>query len=494
MDSEQTHEDQLAFRDQLSTLPVEILSEIFKLAYAPSSPPTGPICRALLPFDRSARFHRLEVMSVQQLRKLSEVLEGNENLAPWIEELSLSETDGSTDPSNPSLSDRQLKGFFEHLVSLKSLCLASGTKGVTRLVLSSPFARAYLPNLTRLSLHHPFDSPHPFDPTPLQYLPNFPRLSALTIEGVTDERLLLPGLPAANKSKSLPSLSNLTELTIDSNVADQLAAGPLIKSCPSLLSLTLRAQNDEPDYRALLSSIGNKTSLSSLTLRTPAFYDDYSRPCHSLLPSFIGLGHLYLGEGTFSLDIFTVLRTLPRLTSLGFGEGASVPVDKFRAFVGASTRFQQLETLTLDMVRGEVGWRIIEDGGGRLHDDADLHSHLGPGWVVPPFSFIARDHIRTRDQAADAIHVARENGVQVKGSLLEAVEVMDKIRAELKLATGVFALRSGDLERARALLGAEKVEELTRASGGAKTGETSGDGSDETSFVSDRADEGEKTE
>ncbi|GAA5983037.1 hypothetical protein JCM11641_004697 [Rhodosporidiobolus odoratus] len=55
--------------DRFTSLPAEILSKISRLAQTDDTPPMGPICRALLSFDRVTRFNQVAIKSHRQLCK-----------------------------------------------------------------------------------------------------------------------------------------------------------------------------------------------------------------------------------------------------------------------------------------------------------------------------------------------------------------------------------------------------------------------------------------
>ncbi|BGP15547.1 hypothetical protein JCM10213_001362 [Rhodosporidiobolus nylandii] len=443
-------------RDYLSSLPVEILSEIFKLAYTPEHPSAGPLSRALLPFDRSSRFRRLEVKSAQQLRGLMQVAESNEGLFRLVKGLEISGVDGASgQPSARPITDRQLKAFFATLTSLKYLSLLEGTATLAHLVLTSPFARSYLPSLVHLAVFTPLESKNPFNPSPFRYLSLFPSLTSLQVTTLMEERALRA---LRTSKKASPPLPSLQELTVISAGSDLPLVLPLLDACPALRRLTLHTQTAYPNYPSLLAPFKHKANIESLTLRTSPFYDGFSNSCDALLPSFPNLKHLYLGEGTFSTSVFAAIRTLPRLTSLGFGRGALPSVKELSALTDGDTRFHQLKTLTLDCVAGKIGWRTAKDGHGQLHPEADENWHTGPGWDIPQFS-PPNGSFHDRD-VEKLLEKAKENGVEVKGSAVEAVEVMNSWYQELGDAAVAYAFDTGDFEELREMYGDEMVDEM----------------------------------
>ncbi|GAA5838283.1 hypothetical protein JCM11251_003452 [Rhodosporidiobolus azoricus] len=453
-ESEQIERDQLPPRDYLSTLPVEILSEIFRLACVFSEPPTGPICRALLPFDRSSRFHLLQIKSVEQLRKVADLVDGTA-MGGYVRELKLEEVDSGT---GPGFKDRQLKSFFASLPLLTHLELGKGCQFSLRLILSNSLARASLRNMTSLSIEA-VEAKNPFDPAPLRLVNLYPALQSLTLYSEKPwyelKRVKMP-------KKKVESLNSLQELTLTSKGADLPIVSFLVSACTSLSSLTLSLLSWPADFQHLLPLLpGN---LKRLELKTvPSDSSKPNQPCDHLLSRFANLEHLYLGEGLFHPNILDLVRTFPRLTSFGLGILAVVDCKELLALVDGPTRFLQLKTLILDVSRGKRGWRVHEDGHGRLHPDADPHWHTGPGWVVPFFTYKgegSHDEGFHEDDAKDLIQTARRNGVTVGGTTEEAIRVIHEWYMEMSFAATVHAIETGDFEELREYMGDDYVDEL----------------------------------
>ncbi|GAA5909780.1 hypothetical protein JCM6882_002671 [Rhodosporidiobolus microsporus] len=449
MDSEQTHEHQLASRDHLSPLPVEILSEIFKLAYTPSSPPTGPICRALLPFDRSARFHRLEVKSVQQLRKLAELVEEGA-MGRYVRELKLEDVDSE---SGVGLKERQLKSFFASLPHLLELDLGKGCHATLRLLLSHALTRASLRSMTKLSVEA-VDGKNPFDPAPYRLLNSYPALTSLSI---TSEKPWHDLARVKVPKKKVEPLGNIHELTLTSKGADLPLVAFFVGACPTLTSLVLVATSWPTDFRALIPLL--PVDLKRLEFRTPPSQPtDPNQPCDDLLSRFTNLEHLYLSDGMFRSNIFDLVRTFPRLSSLGFGFLAFIDCKDLLTLVDGPTCFKQLKTLTLDIAKGKRGWCVQADGHGSLHPDADPHLHLGPGWDVPFFT--RREEGFHEADAADVLEAAKRNGIEVKGTTEEAVAIVWDYYTQVGMAAEMYAFETGDFDELREIMGDEYVNGL----------------------------------
>ncbi|GAA5980383.1 hypothetical protein JCM11641_001784 [Rhodosporidiobolus odoratus] len=439
-------EQATAKRDYVSTLPAEILTEIFNTAYKDDEA-TGPLSRILLPFDRSRRFRQVEVESVDQLKSLMEVMDANSRLGEWVKELSVAAIEGvHSSRAGPRLpSDRQLKTFFSHLTNLTDLILSPDTATMTL----------------------PLDSKNPFDATPFRFLSSYPGLNTLKLTDSTSagalSRLHL-------LKRSFPTLPSITSLAITSPGAHLPLVSPLVSACNNLRTLILETSHTAPEFSALLTSLSPiiKNNLKSLSLKTEAYFDDFSSPCDTALVSFPNLAHLYLGEGTFSPTILSTLRRLPHLISLGFGPGAIISTAELSTFVEGPTRSQQLQKLTLDVVFGKRGWMIMKDGHGLPHPNADPTWHTGPDWDLPLFD--PPDGGFNEDNVAEFVKVAEANGVKVEGTTIEALGIMQDWYFELSESAIAYGYMTGDFGQARAIFGDEYIDGILMEGAPSETG------------------------
>lgn len=442
--------------DLLSSLPVETLTAIFKMTYSDSSPSTGPISQALLPFDREIRFRHLEVKSIDKLRMLPGILETGEKvlkgveMGQWVMEVKFEQVDG---PSTV-LTERQIKSFFAALPHLEQLTLGEQNTSIQRFVLSNAGGRASLRKMKKLSFHD-LKGKNPFEPTLLCLLPSYPSLTSLSI--VSDKSYSDLHRLKASKKK-VDKLNNITELSLTSEGSDLPLIQRLVEACPSLDTLKLSVTSHQPDFPPLIPLL--PSTLTHLELRTLPFYDSFSRPCEVLLPEFSSLHTLYLGEETFTTAVFPTLRQLPFLTSLGFGKGALVPVPELIALVDSAAPLPCLKTLTLDIVEGKSGWRFAEDGDYRLHPEADPITHMGPGWTFPFFSAVFND--KPVQEAIEKIEAA---GVKVEGTTVDAIRFVMDYYIEMSMCADAWALETGDFSELRRDMGEEYVQELLLLSG-----------------------------
>ncbi|GAA6023597.1 hypothetical protein JCM10207_005728 [Rhodosporidiobolus poonsookiae] len=441
---------QLPTSDRLSTLPVEILTEIFQLAYTGTSPSEGPISRALLPFDRAQRFRRLEVDSSEKLKSLAGVLETG-SVGAWVKEVKMKQVEAAD--GTLQLKDRQLRAFFASLPRLTHLKLNDGCDALLSLILSQNLARNSLRRLTCLTFVAPTKWKNPFEPKQLVLLRSYPALHALTVQSTKEWYKLFRTKPLTGKVKPIPGI---TSLTVEAEGADLPAlTRRLLSAFPSLRSMDIFASSQRPDLSPVLPLL--PTSLTSLTLRTRAFYD-YSAPCDALFARFGNLEYLYLGEGTFGPTILDALRPLNKLKTLGFGRGAILPVRDLSMLLDPASPLPHLQKLILDVVFGKRGYRTMADGRGKLHPEAKLPFYTAPDWVVPRFSRVPGPF---HDSAVERfVEEAKTSGVEIVGSTVEALKIMADWYCEITEATMAHGVETGDFSEARELMGDDFVDEL----------------------------------
>ncbi|GAA6024077.1 hypothetical protein JCM10207_009301 [Rhodosporidiobolus poonsookiae] len=442
---------QLPTSDRLSTLPVEILTEIFKLAYTDTSPSEGPISRALLSFDRAQRFHRIKVDSLERLFAFVHWVEVT-GLGTWVEEVEMEQINsgGGALP----LKDRETRAFFAALPRLTHLTLKEGCSSLLSLILSQTLARNSLRSLTHLSFIAPTEWKNPFEPTFFRLVSSYPSLRALSVMSTKTGYALDRVKGYSKKLQPFPLVQSLA-LEAESFDNSKLV-NRIIEACPGLTTLSLRSEEDCPDYTGVVLLL--PTQLTSLSLRTHAFYDSYSAPCDALFSRFPSLEYLYLGEGTFSPAILTHLSFLPKLETLGFGRGAILHTADLSTLFDECTPLPALRTLILDSVMGKVGWRVLEDGYGDLHSEGTPPDYLGPGWLYPSFSdkggpFTEEDVEELLKKAA-----APESKINIKGTVEAALEVTTEFWSECADCDLAKSMETGDFTEIRAMMGDEWVE------------------------------------
>ncbi|GAA5894819.1 hypothetical protein JCM5296_007590 [Sporobolomyces johnsonii] len=452
MTSEQDKGSQLS--NQICFLPAELLSSIFDLAYEDTKPSTQPICKALSPFQRALLYRHVEVTWSEQLKGLMHAVEVNAGLGAMVKKLDVNLEAGAPPLGNK----RQVKDFFAAFTHLARLSLGTACPQLIQAVLSFRLSRTHLTAMSSLHVQAPAEWKNPFDPAHLQALNSYPSLTSLSVATSMPYRYARRIKSSTKKSELL---TGIHELTLQGEGVDLPSAARLPNSCPSLRTLTLDCTVHAPQFSLILPLLS--TTLTSLTLKSLAFYDDFTEPCDTLLPRFSNLEHLYLGEATFSPTIFDVIKQLPALTSLGFGPGALFDTWRLEAVIDGPARLATLKQITLDVVHGERGYRLEEDGGGFLHPEHDLsHWHVAPDWVVPRFTCQHGVFSFSFGDVLKLLYLAEKNGVEVDGTTVEAVQVMEDYYYEMSNCEVAYAFETGDFTELRESRGDEAVDDMIR--------------------------------
>ncbi|GAA5996253.1 hypothetical protein JCM5350_000478 [Sporobolomyces pararoseus] len=441
-----------AKRDFLSSLPPELLSEIFNYAYKDFEPPRAPISRALLPFQRQALFRKIRIDALSHFDSLVEAHESNAGLGRMVKSLEVQNVD-TQGGGGGTKNERRMKGFFSTLVNLEQLRLGSNTTSLIDLVLSLRIARSELPQLRSLVLEIPSEWKKPFDSKIYRNLNEYPSLCRLEISTEKHDRF-------ACNSRGGGKLTKITQLVLKGPEVDNSKTLSFLQNFPNLKSLTLDTlASHHPDYSSLVGIL--PTSLISLTLRNLGFYDGYSKPCDQHFPRLVNLESLYLSEGTFTKDLINPLLQLPKLQTLGFGKGAVLEPSRIEEMVVGPHRLPALEKLIFDQFEGKVGWSISKDSDGvTLHSEhMKDFDHLGPGWQIPRADtcMSGRDF---DDLLLPLLSTIKEAKIQIEGKTLDALKVWDKWRYEVVMCEFAYAAEVGNCDEMLERYGEDYVKEF----------------------------------
>ncbi|GAA5989150.1 hypothetical protein JCM5350_005102 [Sporobolomyces pararoseus] len=438
-------------RDFLSSLPPELLSEIFNYAYKDSEPPRAPISRAFLPFQRQALFRQVRIDSLSHFEQLVEAYELNAGLGRMVRTLEVNNVDRQEGGGGGTKNERRMKGFFSSLVNLEQLKLGLKTTSLIDLVLSLRIARSDRPQLRSLVLEIPLNWKKPFESKIYRYLNEYPSLRRLEISTEKHDRF-------ACNSRGGGKLTKITELVLKGPAVDNSKTLSFLQNFPSLTSLTLDTlTSDMPNYSSLVAVL--PTSLTSLTLLSRGFYDGYLRPCDQHFPRLVNLESLYLSEGAFTQEVFDSLRQLPKLATLEFGKGAILSCSRLEELILGPNRIPTLEKVIFDQVEGKVGWSIFGDSDGiTLHPDHEAQSfHLGPGWVPPRWS---PEQNFKDDDIKSLVSRIKEAGIIVDGKTVEAIGIDKAFDLEAMACMVAHGNSIGNFDECRAVFGDGFVDEL----------------------------------
>ncbi|GAA5904083.1 uncharacterized protein JCM6883_002076 [Sporobolomyces salmoneus] len=434
-------------RDCISHLPPELLADIFDYAYKDSEPPRSPISRVFLPFQRQALFRRVHISSLSQLEQLIQAYENNGGLGRMVKVLEVENVDTG---GGALRNDRQMKSFFATLVNLKQLKLGTKTTSLINLVLSLRIAHSTLPRLETLKLEVPPEWKKPFDSKLYRSLDEYPSLRRLEISTTGPQFF-------ACTSRGGKKLAKIKELVLKGACVDHTKTLSFIQNFSNLSSLTLDTLEDNtPNFTKLVAIL--PVTLTSLTLRTRCFYDEYSKPCDQHFPRFVNLESLYLSRGTFSQDLINPLKNLPKLKTLGFGKGAFLSCSRLEEMILGPNRLASLEKVVFDQLEGKIGWRIYNDSDGyKLHPDHEKGAlHVGPGWIIPRWD--GANGFGEKN-ILDLVSRIRQAEIQVEGSILDSVGIEDALNKEIFDCMLAHAL-NGNWEEFRDVYGDDMTDEL----------------------------------
>ncbi|GAA6020953.1 hypothetical protein JCM10207_003201 [Rhodosporidiobolus poonsookiae] len=452
------------------TIGPELLTRIFELAYEDGTTSTGPLSRALLPFDRIERFKVIKVESMRHLAGLVELLDQEPDLSPLIKSIDFACTDtvpGPDTDDDPEAEPTPLPEhfnpprFFSSVSRLASL-IVSGPSAIFGLIVSSAFPALSPPRLNAVTLRIPSSWKPSCHPSHFQHLGSIRTIKSLgvhlgEIEGEED-------IPFGDAASWLATpLPHLTHLAISFwAFADGVYAG-LATACPALTHLTMvDTYSDSPKYTGLLPLL--PITLVSLTLKAPVCFGGYCEPCDHFLPRFSNLQELYLGEGIFSDDsLFSNLRLLPALTRFTLGLGAIVDASDLLSFVSGSTRYPSLRVLVLDVLsNGRRGYRLVKDGNGLLHLDGTAEtSRVAPDWTIPEFTGLS-DGIFSVEAVEQLVLAGAQTGIKVEGSAIEGTGIYREWMGEATECLIAWGRLLEDYGELRAFLGGEAAEQLLR--------------------------------
>ncbi|GAA5835747.1 hypothetical protein JCM5353_002468 [Sporobolomyces roseus] len=378
--------------DRLSLLPNELLDHIFDLAYSIDTPSTGALSKHLLPFHIIGSYRRISLTKPHNIVRLIQTVNRHPNLGRCIEELVL-DCDVPLNGPTSSISEVEVVHFFSHLERLNGLFIGAASS-VAQVVLehASTSQVWFLPALRHLQVPTTYIQDTPF--VDYTSLPTLESLSIVDHDGHDGHFLV----------HDFPPLPDLWDLTLCGSHADDLAIVDFCSLCPALTHLTLSSYL--PHYTPLLREL--PTTLLWLELRLEGDEAGAAQHCDQVLPRFQLLEHLILDDYLYSTELPTHLASLARLEYLELGYGYP-SLQGIIALIDGTTRLPSLQSLELHLFYTEAGTRLdVDDKGGIVGDwDLDHGLQVPQDWV------------------------AEENGVDITGSIVESMEIVDSYFLEI---------------------------------------------------------------
>ncbi|GAA5974753.1 hypothetical protein JCM5350_001277 [Sporobolomyces pararoseus] len=427
--------------DYLSPLPATILKCIFDIAQSSETPLVTPLARRYLQFQQEPLFHRVSLKSYEQLDELCKTAETKPNLMRCIAHLHVDiklEQAAGLDWKSPSEtkdplvpSDEQLRKTLFPLLSNTLDISISGSSRLASLILRPEVAAFSLPKLVHLHLCSTFaDLDDPFHPSyysRLSYYTNLHHLSLSVRRNPLSIRL---------SSKPAPPV-----LQLDHCIVSLELSGPLTVSQPSVerilrqigyfdsLKLRDECQNSVIfEFLDVVAEIDCSWDFSALDLSALGLGSTRSKQARvASFSEFRSLSHLSVGGACSTASSCNSTLQDSAIGVLAFREEAEVDLDKLTELIKGSEKIETLETIILDTVKGKIGNRIEEERAP-YRDGIDGEYQTYPDWEFPRW----REGFSRRG-SEKLWRVAERNGVQLRGSAMDALEVEDEYEEELEI-------------------------------------------------------------
>ncbi|GAA5834211.1 hypothetical protein JCM5353_006951 [Sporobolomyces roseus] len=246
----------------------------------------------------------------------------------------------------------------------------------------------------------------------LAKLADLPNLTKLTLK---------EWQPIRHLSDLLPTWSTSVEtLRIEGDGVDEGSDTEFIAVvCPALKHLELKStlKPMEPSsfdlecYPSSLESI-------SLTVDDRVSYDGCSQ-----IQRFTHLRSLTLGDGCYSSLLPSTLQFLPLLVDITLGRGEMHPI-RWQPLVSGPNRLRHLKSLRLDVAACRRGRTIRKPSTAGFSAQVELDRHPVDmiDWELPN-EIEHNDNLDEFDarETRKLVKLAQENGIQVKGTILEVL-------------------------------------------------------------------------
>ncbi|GAA5840289.1 hypothetical protein JCM5353_002813 [Sporobolomyces roseus] len=405
--------------DRLSLLPNELLDHIFDLAYTLDTLSTGPLSKHLLPFHITGIYRRISLTKPINIARLIEKINKSPDVAKTVKMLRF---DCQSDPfavfkriASPEL----IEQFFRQLVHLEWLDL-----GEDRYGLFDKFRTIQHP-VSSSPLHHITSAASSRTPQPLLDFMSFPTLRSLHVTIYDRQR-------QAFDVRGLPSLPLLTQLTISGRYADDPSIASFCILCPSLTHLSLYAYSAV--YVNLLGALPatlSQLKLGTIDVRGSIGRGSGGQHCSAQLSRFILLQSLSLDDDLFSSHLPSHLASLQHLETLKLVGDHIFNVDMVK-LLSSPTRPPSLRVLDLCLDRISIGRRLEVDELGRSigsYEPGENDWQVARDWTWPEYVELGKMY--GHEEMYAIRKVAAQSGVEIRGSLYEALEMVDVYFLEL---------------------------------------------------------------
>jgi len=417
--------------DYFSSLPNELLDNIFEYLYDQTPPPL-PLSKRLRPWFEKHFYRKFSFSSFDSLAEFADTLFESPRIAQYVLVLRLEEEAASDEESSDNSYNQ-----------------------VQRLLTLLPRLIPRLPHLVELDLPY---APRQLIPAagPLPTPQALTRLRYLAIsleldwdECVHLDRLAQFGsLPCLERVKfyqwdeehfkchrsESTVLPHVTTLDIRGSPPCQASIQALTCLCPSLIHLELH-DSDSSSFSDCISHL--PATLRSLSLFTSDHYDiDFS------LSHFSQLRYLRFGSPFSAADIVSTLSDLRSLVHLHLEKGG-YGIGRVKDLL---PRLPSLKVVTLDFDKGTRGGRISRPSAVNFNAESEVRRcsirSMGEEWVRP-----GEEDGKRFDAAGmrSLLKLAERTGITVDGTALSALQTLEDFYIEANNRAVVFAASTADV-------------------------------------------------
>ncbi|KAL8280677.1 hypothetical protein RQP46_007000 [Phenoliferia psychrophenolica] len=416
--------------DSLSRLPPQVIERIF--AYA--SDLKEPISKALLVGTEANLYHAVKLHTYEAAERFCRTIASRPRLGRLVNALTvnfgggLDEDETENDKEDDSESETRSRApaavratpthddlvrLFAALPLLKEVTIKYASR-VADVILSRTLCTRFLRHLEWIDLRDSFDSfESPWAVRAYEHLRHFPQLFMLVLNSseesvfveedvYTDENLELGVLILRGKI-SAPGVPNLVAHFSEIYALDLLDSSDsqdlnpiILQANHALRELVIRQSEVPKAVLPLDAALARFQHLEELQIPddmiTTSLFDSYLQDPLPL--ATLTIGHSMLGDNT--------QLSAPHLLAL------------LRPGPG---KLSALESLVIDLYPGEIG-STLEDHDGEPYTDAKGKWRMRPDWMLPAWG----DHFDVED-ADELVLEAQKAGVELSGSILEAIEV-----------------------------------------------------------------------
>ncbi|GAA5902461.1 hypothetical protein JCM6882_002759 [Rhodosporidiobolus microsporus] len=382
--------------DRLTSLPVELLEMILKLAYKPGDPYLGTVCRAFLPVVRAIAFRTVTVHGCPAFTRYWAAICRDPVFAAATRSFVL-RTDLIADtqdvPPSPNILRRLSRALknVEDFVFSSYVCLG-------HIILAPTLQGPPLPALRHLHLALRDDGRFPvYDPRRCCTLHRYPQLDALRVDVTRGENLRWHPEKYRRYEGQLPA-DRSWWLSFEGFILDDPSFRNLLELFPLIDTLHLYDTTfsylphgaSNSSFSTLLRSLTRPSALTGLSL------SKIQGPVDDVLPflsHFPNLSSLELGAMTFLPSSFPRLSSLSHLYRLAFLRGTSLSTKDAKPLL----TLPSLRTLRLDLV---------------YMPDPDPSSSFSPDSIL---SYPGWDDSFTPEAVGELLDLADGKGVKVVG-------------------------------------------------------------------------------